>query len=72
MTRRDMLSGCWIPYLERAVSLKPCYEGGTNGGEVFIFFLFLFCTFYYLRFSPRIVGIKSFHLHDLTLKNLRI
>lgn len=34
MTRRDMLSGCWIPYLERAVSLKPCYEGGTNGGEL--------------------------------------
>ncbi|KAM3694080.1 hypothetical protein ACB098_07G030800 [Castanea mollissima] len=34
MARRDMLSGCWIPYLERAVSLKPCYEGGTNGGEL--------------------------------------
>ncbi|KAM4087928.1 hypothetical protein ACJW30_07G031800 [Castanea mollissima] len=33
MARRDMLSGCWIPYLERAVNLKPCYEGGTNGGE---------------------------------------
>ncbi|XP_050261209.1 uncharacterized protein LOC126706004 isoform X2 [Quercus robur] len=31
MARRDMLSGCWIPYLERAVNLKPCYEGGTNG-----------------------------------------
>ncbi|XP_050259527.1 L-arabinokinase-like isoform X1 [Quercus robur] len=34
MARRDMLSGCWIPYLERAVNLKPCYEGGTNGGEL--------------------------------------
>ena len=45
MTRRDMLSGCWIPYLERAVSLKPCYEGGTNGGEVFIFFYSYFVSF---------------------------
>lgn len=26
--------GQWKPYLERAVSLKPCYEGGINGGEV--------------------------------------
>jgi hypothetical protein len=34
MIRRDLLSGNWTPYLERAVSLKPCYEGGTNGGEV--------------------------------------
>ncbi|XP_065627157.1 L-arabinokinase-like isoform X2 [Quercus suber] len=31
MARRDMLSGCWIPYLERAINLKPSYEGGTNG-----------------------------------------
>ncbi|XP_030939803.1 L-arabinokinase-like [Quercus lobata] len=38
MARRDMLSGCWIPYLECAVNLKSCYEGGTNGGEVFKFF----------------------------------
>ncbi|KAK7856429.1 l-arabinokinase, partial [Quercus suber] len=38
MARRDMLSGCWIPYLERAINLKPSYEGGTNGGEVFNFF----------------------------------
>lgn len=34
MIRRDLLTGHWIPYLERAVSLKPCYEGGINGGEV--------------------------------------
>ncbi|XP_010548967.1 PREDICTED: L-arabinokinase-like [Tarenaya hassleriana] len=34
MIRRDLLMGHWRPYLERAISLKPCYEGGTNGGEV--------------------------------------
>ncbi|XP_062157698.1 L-arabinokinase-like isoform X2 [Alnus glutinosa] len=34
MIRRDLLSGNWTPYLERDVSLKPCYEGGTNGGEL--------------------------------------
>lgn len=34
MIRRDLLMGQWKPYLERAVSLKPCYEGGINGGEV--------------------------------------
>ncbi|GER39757.1 galactokinase [Striga asiatica] len=34
MIRRDLLTGHWSPYLERAVSLKPCYEGGINGGEV--------------------------------------
>ncbi|KAK9265993.1 hypothetical protein L1049_012493 [Liquidambar formosana] len=34
MIRRDLLTGQWLPYLERAVSLKPCYEGGINGGEV--------------------------------------
>ncbi|KAF5936407.1 hypothetical protein HYC85_027536 [Camellia sinensis] len=33
MIRRDLLTGQWKPYLERAVSLKPCYEGGINGGE---------------------------------------
>ncbi|XP_030947210.1 L-arabinokinase-like isoform X2 [Quercus lobata] len=33
MIRRDLLTGHWTPYLERAISLKPCYEGGTNGGE---------------------------------------
>lgn len=34
MIRRDLLTGHWTPYLERALSLKPCYEGGINGGEV--------------------------------------
>lgn len=34
MIRRDLLAGCWAPYLERAVTLKPCYNGGTDGGEV--------------------------------------
>ncbi|CAH2069789.1 unnamed protein product [Thlaspi arvense] len=32
--RRDLLAGCWAPYLERAVTLKPCYDGGIDGGEV--------------------------------------
>ncbi|XWS52234.1 hypothetical protein CRYUN_Cryun11dG0050200 [Craigia yunnanensis] len=34
MIRRDLLTGHWKPYLERAISLKPSYEGGINGGEV--------------------------------------
>ncbi|XP_028802273.1 L-arabinokinase [Neltuma alba] len=34
MIRRDLLTGHWKPYLERAMTLKPCYEGGINGGEV--------------------------------------
>ncbi|KAG8375307.1 hypothetical protein BUALT_Bualt10G0086700 [Buddleja alternifolia] len=34
MIRRDLLTGHWRPYLERAVSLKPCYDYGINGGEV--------------------------------------
>ncbi|URE44572.1 Galactokinase galactose-binding signature [Musa troglodytarum] len=34
MIRRDLLTGHWAPYLERALTLKPCYEEGTNGGEV--------------------------------------
>ncbi|GFZ15519.1 arabinose kinase [Actinidia rufa] len=34
MIRRDLLTGHWKPYLERAISLSPCYEGGINGGEV--------------------------------------
>ncbi|XVF89508.1 hypothetical protein PTKIN_Ptkin19aG0135300 [Pterospermum kingtungense] len=28
MIRRDLLTGHWKPYLERTISLKPCYEGG--------------------------------------------
>ncbi|XP_031375435.1 L-arabinokinase-like isoform X2 [Punica granatum] len=34
MIRRDLLVGHWKPYLEHAINLKPCYEGGINGGEV--------------------------------------
>ncbi|KAJ0666517.1 putative L-arabinokinase [Helianthus annuus] len=34
MIRRDLLTGHWIPYLERATSLKPSYDGGVNGGQV--------------------------------------
>ncbi|XP_028791770.1 L-arabinokinase-like [Neltuma alba] len=34
MIRRDLFTGHWKPYLERAMTLKPCYEGGINGGEV--------------------------------------
>ncbi|KAA8528210.1 hypothetical protein F0562_035539 [Nyssa sinensis] len=34
MIRRDLITGHWKPYLERAVCLKPSYEGGINGGEV--------------------------------------
>ncbi|KAI4337448.1 hypothetical protein L6164_015863 [Bauhinia variegata] len=34
MIRRDLLTGHWRPYLERAISLKPCYDAGINGGEV--------------------------------------
>ncbi|KAG9150524.1 hypothetical protein Leryth_010890 [Lithospermum erythrorhizon] len=34
MIRRDLLTGHWTPYLEHAIGLKPCYEGGVNGGEV--------------------------------------
>lgn len=34
MFRRDLLTGHWTPYLKRALCLKPCYNGGINGGEV--------------------------------------
>ncbi|PKA65818.1 L-arabinokinase [Apostasia shenzhenica] len=34
MIRRDLLTGHWKPYLERALALRPCYDGGINGGEV--------------------------------------
>ncbi|XLU99140.1 hypothetical protein S245_013480, partial [Arachis hypogaea] len=33
MSRNDLLSGHWKPYLERTMSLKPCYEESINGGE---------------------------------------
>ena len=36
MIRRDFLTGRWIPYLDHAISLKPCYQGGSNGGEVYL------------------------------------
>ncbi|KAH6798543.1 arabinose kinase [Perilla frutescens var. frutescens] len=32
--RRDLLTGHWAPYMKRAISLRPCYDEGTNGGEV--------------------------------------
>lgn len=47
MIRRDLLTGHWKPYLERAISLKPCYEGGINGGEV---------NFSLLKFYVSILG----------------
>lgn len=47
MIRRDLLTGHWKPYLERAISLKPCYEGGINGGEVPSLFL-EFCDQLYI------------------------
>ncbi|KAJ9537190.1 hypothetical protein OSB04_029923 [Centaurea solstitialis] len=34
MIRRDLLVGHWRPYLERATTLKPSYDGGMDGGEV--------------------------------------
>ncbi|CAM8910165.1 unnamed protein product [Rhodiola kirilowii] len=34
MIRRDLLTGHWAPYLEHAVTLRPCYDGSINGGEV--------------------------------------
>lgn len=54
MIRRDLLTGHWKPYLERAISLKPCYEGGINGGEV---------NFSLLKFYDSILG-KEFKEKD--------
>ncbi|KAG2648476.1 hypothetical protein PVAP13_1NG027200 [Panicum virgatum] len=34
MIRRDLLTGHWKPYLLRAITLQPCYDGPINGGEV--------------------------------------
>ncbi|CAM6123101.1 unnamed protein product [Calypogeia fissa] len=34
MTRRDFFSGRWGPFLQRAVAMKPCYDGEVNGGKV--------------------------------------
>lgn len=32
--RRDLLAGRWAPYIKHAISLRPSYNAGTNGGEV--------------------------------------
>lgn len=34
MNRRDFLSGRWVAYLERALIIKPCFNGSINGGKV--------------------------------------
>ncbi|XP_062234198.1 L-arabinokinase-like isoform X2 [Phragmites australis] len=34
MIGRDFLTGHWKPYLLRALTLQPCYNGQINGGEV--------------------------------------
>lgn len=34
MVRSDFLAGHWKPYLLRALTLQPCYNGPINGGEV--------------------------------------
>ncbi|KAL5208229.1 hypothetical protein ABZP36_032664 [Zizania latifolia] len=34
MIRRDLLTGHWKPYLQRAVTLQPCYDHPINGGQV--------------------------------------
>ncbi|MED6130560.1 D-arabinose 1-dehydrogenase (NAD(P)(+)), variant 2 [Stylosanthes scabra] len=34
MSRNDLFSGHWKPYLEQAMSLKPSYVESINGGEV--------------------------------------
>uniref|UniRef100_A0ACD5UIC4 Uncharacterized protein n=1 Tax=Avena sativa TaxID=4498 RepID=A0ACD5UIC4_AVESA len=34
MIRRDFLAGNWKPYLVRALTLQPCYDGAINGGQV--------------------------------------
>lgn len=34
MIRRDLLTGHWKPYLQRAITLQPCYDGPINGGKV--------------------------------------
>ncbi|KAF8772151.1 hypothetical protein HU200_006149 [Digitaria exilis] len=34
MIRGDFIAGYWKPYLLRALTLQPCYNGPINGGEV--------------------------------------
>ncbi|CAK7340112.1 unnamed protein product [Dovyalis caffra] len=33
MIRRDLFTSHWKSYFERTNGFKPCYEGGTDGGE---------------------------------------
>ena len=37
MYRWDFLNGRWVPYLKRALLLKPCFNGPLNGGKVKMF-----------------------------------
>lgn len=34
MNRQDFITGCWVPYLESALLIKPCFNGPLNGGKV--------------------------------------
>eukprot|EP00850_Spirogloea_muscicola_P015467 SM000118S25610 [mRNA] locus=s118:402012:411493:+ [translate_table: standard] len=34
MRRRDFFDGTWAPYLSRALTIKPCYNGPLDGGKV--------------------------------------
>lgn len=51
MIRRDLWTGNWKAYLDRALTLRPCYQGGIDGGKVTIFLLgFLMVKI--ISFSP--------------------
>eukprot|EP00850_Spirogloea_muscicola_P015687 SM000122S25794 [mRNA] locus=s122:376915:386453:+ [translate_table: standard] len=39
MRRRDFFDGTWAPYLSRALTIKPCYNGPLDGGKVVAKFL---------------------------------
>eukprot|EP00850_Spirogloea_muscicola_P019500 SM000192S04895 [mRNA] locus=s192:52862:62216:+ [translate_table: standard] len=39
MRRRDFFDGTWAPYLSRALTIKPCYNGPLDGGKVVANFL---------------------------------
>ena len=47
MIRRDLLTGHWKPYLLRAITLQPCYDGPINGGKV----ISTYCQIQYLYFK---------------------
>lgn len=34
MNRQDFITGRWVPYLEHALLIKPCFNGPLNGGKV--------------------------------------